>query len=321
MSELETIKPSLQSYNLVGTAIIEELSGEESNMLLKDAWINLGNQLIIEGIPEEQISSVATKLLLEKKAETTNLPKEELKMSGYFYRVYNSEGWTNSFYARNANEEQSVTLGEQENTSIKQNAFEQENKSWISSIERLEDFLKLEKTKLKNNHFDSLVPQKQSNQILLTINSIIDHCHDRLNKKTKIPLAHHPILLRDVMTASGTLLSQKYYEHVMEKEVFTTKTVSKIVRCIMKDVPFRYEPTNKDQAEACGFSGVSCPNCDNFRTEYVPGIKIIEVKDSEGRRLKNKKTGEILTQTIGIRRIHCYKEDLDYDAPMPACLQ
>jgi N6-adenosine-specific RNA methylase IME4 len=71
VSQLEIIKPSLESYNLAETAVTEELKGEESNVTLKDAWINLGNQLEIEGVPKEQISTVAQKLILEKKSEKT----------------------------------------------------------------------------------------------------------------------------------------------------------------------------------------------------------------------------------------------------------
>ncbi len=41
MSQIE-IKPSLESYKLADTVVNEELSGEESNLSLKDAWINLG---------------------------------------------------------------------------------------------------------------------------------------------------------------------------------------------------------------------------------------------------------------------------------------
>jgi len=47
MSQTE-IKPSLESYKLADTVVNEELSGEESNLSLKDAWINLGSQLQIE---------------------------------------------------------------------------------------------------------------------------------------------------------------------------------------------------------------------------------------------------------------------------------
>jgi hypothetical protein len=37
VSQLEIIKPSLESYNLAETAVTEELKGEESNVTLKDA--------------------------------------------------------------------------------------------------------------------------------------------------------------------------------------------------------------------------------------------------------------------------------------------
>ncbi len=115
MSQFE-IKPSLESYHLAEQAVNAELEGEESNTSLKDAWLNLGNQLEIEGIPKENISSVAAKLLIEKKSEKTKVPKEELRMSGYFYRIYDSQGWINPNLGRPRNEE--FPLGEKENSSI-----------------------------------------------------------------------------------------------------------------------------------------------------------------------------------------------------------
>ena len=105
VSQLETIKPSLACHSLAEAAVAAEIEGEESNVSLKEAWVNLGNQLEIEGIPADQICSAASKLLIETKSKKTKIPKEEIKMGGYFYRVYQSCDWTNQFYARNISTE------------------------------------------------------------------------------------------------------------------------------------------------------------------------------------------------------------------------
>lgn len=75
------VKPSLESYKLADVAVSEEISSEESNPSLKEAWIHLGNQLEIDGIPKDQVCLVAKKLLIEKKSEKTELPIDEIKLS------------------------------------------------------------------------------------------------------------------------------------------------------------------------------------------------------------------------------------------------
>ena len=85
-------------------AVSEELSSEENNLTLKQYWIDLGNQLEIEVISKEKICLIASKLIVEKKAEKLKLPVDEIKPSGYFYRIYNDHGWTNKSFARNTTE-------------------------------------------------------------------------------------------------------------------------------------------------------------------------------------------------------------------------
>jgi hypothetical protein len=98
------IKPSLESYRIAELDVSEELSSEENNLTLKQYWINLRNQLEIEVISKEKICLIASKLIVEKKAEKLKLPVDEIKPSGYFYRIYNDHGWTNKSFARNTTE-------------------------------------------------------------------------------------------------------------------------------------------------------------------------------------------------------------------------
>ena len=172
------------------------------------------------------------------------------------------------------------------------------------------EFLKIQKTYVKHNHFKSLIPKLQWEESLLLINQAITHANERLNNKVKIAPSNYSILLRDCMIASGTKLSQMFYEHIREKETFTTKQSGKIIRAILKDMPARYEPNNTDQAEACGFSGVPCPGCDSFRTEYVSSFEKIIYEDAKGNKYEN---------GIKVRKIKCYAEEgKTYDAPIPS---
>ena len=305
-------KPSLQAYLLADIAVKEELDGDQANSSVKDAWINLGNQLEIEGISKDKIGTVMTKLILEKKSAKTKIPQEELRMSGYFHKVVHSQNWFDPFYSHPTDD----ALERREDTSYIPTKYEIENQDWIDAINEFKEFLDTEKLYLKKHHFVSKIPIAESNECVGQIRSIIKQASERLNNKTKISPSNYAILIRNTYTASGTLLSQLFYEHVKEKEVFVKKQYQKVVKAIMQDMPAEFEPNDDIQSKACGFSGVPCPNCDCFRTEYVPAVKVIEEKDWNGKILRNE-NGDPVKKTIGIRKIHCYAEDRDHEAPMP----
>lgn len=67
-------------------------------------------------------------------------------------------------------------------------------------------------------------------------------------------------------------------------------------------MPYRYDPVTEDETEACGFSGEQCPKCGNWRTEVT--MRVEQYQDKESGEAKSR----------GIRQIHCFKEDKDYDA-------
>ncbi len=306
MSQLTEIKPSLACYSLAEAAVAVEIDGEESNVSLKEAWINLGNQLEIEGILTDQICSTASKLLVETKCKKTKIPKEEIKMGGYFYRVYQSQDWTNQFYARRNISTESVPLGEQENSSISN--FESENKQTISAIDVMMEFLKSEKQFLKHNSHDGKIPENILRENILTMKSAITHANQRFNNKLKIAPSHYSILFKQFLESMSSHLSVPFYLHVRKKETFTAKQAGKIIRANVKDMPYRYEPKDEDETEACGFSGVPCPNCGNFRTEVTMRIETYEAEEK----------GKKVQKSRGIRQVHCFKEDEDYDAPRVA---
>ena len=80
----------------------------------------------------------------------------------------------------------------------------------------------------------------------------------------------------------------------------------RIIRANVKDMPYRYEPKDQDEAEGCNFSGEQCPECGYFRTEVTMRIENYEDPDRDGKKI---------IKSRGIRQIHCFKEDRDYDAP------
>ena len=293
-------KPSLQAYTLAEQVAREEISGEK-NQTLKQYYINLMTQLEIEGFPKEQISTIGKQIVIEKKSEKLKTtPKEEIKIGSWWYDTAREQGYIDPHYSHGSTTDKKEIL---------LNNFEEENENTIMVIDEMQDYLKTLKLTMRTKHFESLVPEKELQETLTITKNVIDHCSQRINDKVKISPVNYSILIRDSFYASGTALSQMYYLHVKEKEAFVKKQYQKVVRGIMQNMPARYEPNDEIQSQACGFSGVPCPKCDSYRTEFVPGVKTIEEI--------NPKTKKTEKRTIGIRKIHCFKEDMDHVAPMP----
>ena len=298
-------QPSIESYRLAELSVIEELNGERGNQSLKQCWINLANQLEIDGIPKEKISTVGKKIIIEKKRErlrkTGSYTEDELNevtVSGWYRDVMREVGCTDSKYSPHP------TKNDDDNDveSKPKGPYEEENCESIDVIDEMLDYLRSEKQFLKHYPHDKKIPKNILRENILVMRQAVTHANERFNNKLKIAPSHYSILFRDFLESMSSHLSVPYYLHVREKEKFTAKQAGKIIRANIKDMPYRYEPKNEDESEACGFSGVVCPKCGNFRTEIT--MRIEQYVDEKGK-----------TRSRGIRQIHCFKEDKDYDAP------
>ena len=300
-----TKKPSVEAYILAERIAAEELSGEK-NQTLKQYYINLMDQLEIEGFPKYQISTIGKQIVIEKKCEKLKdiIPKEEITIGSWWYDVAKEKGCIDPHYSHPNDKDD-----EPKDKPKPKTVYEQENNPWITQIERMEDFLRSFKAYLRKNHFHNLIPKNESAESLTIIKNVITHCEERFNDKQKISPSHYPILIEHWYTASGNALSIAYYKHVRKKEAFVEKQYRKVARGLMKNMTDRYEPNSPEQAESCGYCGVPCPNCDNLRTDFVPAVKIVEYVNPTTQKKEQK--------TIQIRKIHCYKEDIDHEAPMP----
>ena len=79
------VKPSADSLKLVEEIVAEELDSERNNTSLKQYYSNLMDQLEIDGIPKEKISSIGSNLVKQKKAFALKLPVDEVSIdTGWF---------------------------------------------------------------------------------------------------------------------------------------------------------------------------------------------------------------------------------------------
>ena len=231
----------------------------------------------------------------EKKYRSLGIPRTEYKWhSGHFYSITKKNGWADPHYSH---------LTDDPNADLKPKTnFELENTESISVIKEMIDYLKSEKQFLEHNFHDSKIPESILRENILVMKNAITHANERFNNKLKIAPSHYSILFRQFLESMSSHLSVPFYLHVRKKETFTAKQAGKIIRANVKDLPLRYEPKDEDESEACGFSGEQCPNCKFFRTEVTM-------------RIENYTTEENIKKSRGVRQIHCFKEDANFDAP------
>lgn len=288
-------KPSLTSYTLAEQIADEEIKDGKSSTL-KQFYINLMSQLEIEGFSKTQISTIGKQIVIEKKAQKLkDVPKEEITIGSWWYDTAREQGYIDPHYShpKNPTEEKPKTK------------YELENEQTLSVIDEMMEYLKSEKQFLKHNPHDSKIDSKILHENIFIMKNAISHANDRFNNKLKISPSHYSILFRQFLESMSSHLSVPYYLHVRKKETFTAKQAGKIIRANVKDLPLRYEPKDEDESEACGFSGEQCPNCKFFRTEVTMRIENYETEEK----------GEKITKSRGIRQIHCFKEDANFDAP------
>ncbi len=292
--------PSTESYRLADEIAQIEIQDNDDNVTLKQSYINLMGQLEIDGIPKEKISSIGSKIIEQKKVKRLSgqaITESEVYVGTWWYVTAREQGYIDPHYSH------PKTPAEEKPKTI----FEVENKQTISAIDGLMEYLKSEKQFLKHNSHDIKIPKEILRENILIMKSAITHANQRFNNKLKIAPSYYSIIFANFISSMSSHLSVPFYLHVRKKEIFTAKQAGKVIRGTIKDMPVRYEPKDEDEAESCGFSGVPCPNCGNFRTEVTMRIENYE----EG----VDKNGKAIIKSRGIRRVHCFKEDADYDAP------
>jgi len=286
LSQESVVKPSNDAYRLAQAAALAEINSEESNTSLKKIWIDLGNQLQIEGIPSENICVIASDLILTKKSEKTGIPKKELRQSGYFYRVYNEEGWTNQFFARNT----TVPLGEQENSSINTTDKNTTNQEMIDIFLHIKEICTLGIQKVKElPEFETIFGQKETREFYRQTRSYITNCRYILDNKTKIPENTELLFLECVSTSKESLhvAVKIFHDSRMKlleqqgKKLITAKQTSKYLHGEKESKLPLLKPNTRDSAVFADYFGVQCENseCKSWRVRQQADTQKIQCFD------------------------------------------
>jgi hypothetical protein len=282
LSQSSEIRPSVEANSLAEKAAIEEIKGERNNDVLKQAWIQLANQLEIEGIPKEKISTIGQQLIIDQKKQkltSMGIPPQELEsvsVSGWWREVMREIGCTDP------NKNTSATEPPQENSSINT-----KNTEVIDILLQTKSICDLAIKKFKEYpELDEIFGKKETREFFRQWRTIINNCKYAFDEKTKVPQNTEQILLECLTTSSGSL-SEGAHEFMQTrikllknqgKSILTAKQGKKFqTGDKASQLPLLF-PTTRDTAVFLDYFGVQC-TCDSWRVRSKPDTRNVECYD------------------------------------------
>ncbi len=284
MSEQQLkFKPSSLSNNLAQEAANEELRKTENFDTLRKCYVNLMNQLLIDGIPREKVSTVGQKIVIDKKIDikkSNGASEEELQnihIGSWWYDVAREENFINPKYSHTV-----ATEPERENTSLntKQGPFYEENEQLIRCIDDFVEKTLMLKKYANHNKFISMVSPVILKDIFTRLDAFSKNFSDYLNNKQTVPKNAQLIFLlqynasSDINNAFGLYFDEIKKIHLQNRrntkktnQILTPKEMKKFIGRELVSLCDQLEFSTSNQARLHGFYGQQCPNCKGFRTQ------------------------------------------------------
>jgi len=269
LSQTSEIRPSIEANSLAEKAALEEIKSERGNDTLKEVWLSLANQLEIEGIPKEKISSIGKNLIITQKKEKLKklgFPEDELKsvtISGWWREVMQGIGCTDSKYSSTE-----VTVTSPDNSSIYT-----KNENMLILCDNIIDVLHTIKDKAKDfPPLEEKFNKKQLKEFYYQQGVMIDNIKNSIDNKTKIPENTETFLLECLATVTGNtnkcgeIFQQIIVMRMKEQGKFLTqKQATKFQTGGKQSQLFLLSPTDRDFAIYEGYTGTRCSKCQSFR--------------------------------------------------------
>lgn len=260
-------KPSIQSNSLAEQVANEELRKTDNFETLRSYYRKLMNQLQIDGIPDEKISTIGQKIIIEKKrlirksAGATQEELQKINIGRDWFDVARELNFVDPKYSHKIGAEP-----HQENNSISK--YEKENAEYIQVIKYTKQFFDVALDKLKHNHFMSLL-NEENDKVILALhdwkaqleiaNSFFDH-------KEKIPANTQHILYHAIATrSSNNDASIEYFRLRDNAHKLTGKQLSKYRSGAIKTKLAIFNPKNRITAVLWKYFGSQCMKCKSWR--------------------------------------------------------
>jgi len=303
MSQL--VQRSRDYTNLLNNVIENELDIKTSNNEV--LWVQMGNELEIQGIEKTQISTIMRRDIedmLYQKQFKNFMPREEYKWhNGTYWLVTKKNGWTNPDMARNVNVDPDQ---DQDNSYINT-----PNPSMMILCDELIDICRTIKDKSKEiKPLEDLFGEKHMNEFYAQRLAITENCRNAIDSKTKVPRNTELFLLECLATVLGNTnkCAQVFMEQNLSRlkeqgKFFTLKQATKFQKGSKQSQLNILKPNSRDTALYLDCSGVQC-TCGSWRVRDRSDSNNLECYDC----------GKILPQGHISKCEHCqiplYKERL-----------
>lgn len=266
--------------NLLDNVIENELSAIQPNNEV--LWVQMGNQLEIEGVEKTKISTIVRKDIEDKLWETEF--KEEYTREDYrycnskYYEVMKANGWTNPDMARNVNldprVDQEIVLCT--NPDMKAICYDVINLCRIL----------IEKSK-EGVSFEKVFGEKHMNEFYKQMRTIVNNCKNAIDNKTKVPKNTELFLLEclSTITKSVNKCAEVFMEqnllHLKEQGKFITlKQATKFQKGMRQSQQFILKPSTRDMALFLDYTGIQC-ECGSYRVRQKQNSYDLECYDCD----------------------------------------
>ena len=248
-------------------------------------WKKMGDELEIEGVPKEQISTIVRKDIEDKIWEQQF--KEECSREGYryrnsrYYQFMKNNGWTNPDMARNTGKDNLDPPMDQKivpcaNLDMKAVCYDHINLCRIL-IDKSKNVISFEDT----------FGEKQMNEFYKQMRTVLNNCKNAIDNKTKVSKNTEVFFLEclSIVTGNVNKCAQVFMEQNLirlkkQGKFFTTKQASKFQKGGKQSKQIILNPTDRDQAIFLDYIGIQC-ECGSYRIRSKDNSYKLECYDCD----------------------------------------
>ena len=262
--ENSSMKPTLESYRIAEQIAVEEIEND-SNISLKEFYSTLMNQLEIEGIPKQKISTVGQQLVIEKKEQklkSKGMSTDNVTIGRWWFEIAKKQGCVDPHYSHPKN-----NLESKEKKSIHKT-----NQRYVDNLKRTKEICtELIKKFEETDDIEKTLDKKQLQYLNHEWDAILDIAENTYNEKTKVPLNLQNLLLIEASTASSityagmTFLKSNYLQYQKIGSFLTTKQIGHIQNGITRKSLPLFKPDSRDSAIFQKYYGLPCIECKSWR--------------------------------------------------------
>lgn len=298
------IKPSQESKRITEKIVFEEINSEHDNSTMKQYYVNLMDQLEMDGLPKSKISTVGSLLICERKSKVLNLPISDVSVGSWWYEIAKEKECIDVSFSHPIG-----TDPERENSSINT-----PNAHIIHILRQIKLICNLAiNTFPKYPELGSIFGEKETREFYMQLQSVIDNCNYVFDEKTKIPPNTEQMLLECISTSNTSIseCASKFMEMKVEllknqtNSILTAKQARKFQIGDKVSQLDLWSPTSRDMAIFGNYIGIQC-ECGSWRVRTQNNKKDVECYDCK------KISNRISISKCRFCQMPLYKEDLKH---------